>query len=79
MDADSLALCAPQRADAPHGSLRERLHPAVSQWETREYDEVSENLMPGLKTLYGEIVRQKWVTASRDEITDEATYHASPM
>ena len=61
----------------PH--LSQRIQPAVAQWERRPYAEVSDTTMPGLNSLYAEIVRQGWVTASRDEITDEQSYHASPM
>lgn len=60
----------------PH--LKERLQPAVSQLERREYGEASQNLLPALQPLHAELQRQGWVTASRDELTDEASYHASP-
>lgn len=56
--------------------LRQRLQPHVSEWQGQEIVQADES-MPGFKTLYEEIGRQKWVTASRDELTDEATYHAS--
>ena len=57
--------------------LRQRLQPHVSTWEGQEIADADES-MPGFKMLYDEMRRQKWVTASRDELTDEATYHASP-
>ena len=56
--------------------LRQRLQPHVSEWEGRGYLDADVS-NPGFKALYEEIVRQKWVTASRDELTDAATYHAS--
>jgi DNA-binding CsgD family transcriptional regulator len=58
-------------------SLRQRIQPHVSEWEGCGYVDADES-MPGFKTLYSEIQRQKWVTAARDELTDEASYHASP-
>jgi DNA-binding CsgD family transcriptional regulator len=57
--------------------LEQRVQPHVSQWENRGYVEADDS-MPGFKALYAEIVRQSWVTASRDELTDAASYHASP-
>lgn len=56
-----------------------RLGPAVSRMEWRDYGDVSDNFMPGMTRLYGQLVRQGWATAARKEITDEASYHAAPM
>ncbi len=57
--------------------LRQRLLPHVSEWEGQEIAQADDS-MPGFKMLQDEMRRQQWVTASRDELTDEATYHASP-
>jgi DNA-binding CsgD family transcriptional regulator len=57
--------------------LSQHLQPHVAEWEGREIAQADES-MPGFTMLYDEMRRQKWVTASRDELTDEATYHASP-
>ena len=60
-------------------ALKERLLPAVSQLQGREYADASDNVLPVFGPLYAEMQRQGWVTASREELTDEASYHASPM
>lgn len=61
----------------PH-AMQQLTQPAVSRLDRRDYEEASENVMPGMTTLYKEIVRQGWVTASREQVIDEATYHAAP-
>src|SRR5688572_9329929 len=53
-------------------------HAAISRFEERPYDEVSRHISPGLDKLYGQMLRQGWVTAARGEVTDDATYHAAP-
>jgi DNA-binding CsgD family transcriptional regulator len=35
--------------------------------------------MPGLTRMYDDIVRQGWVTVTRSEVTDEASYRAAPF
>jgi DNA-binding CsgD family transcriptional regulator len=57
-------------------TLRDQIQPHVSEWEGRGYVEADAS-NPGFKALYEEIQRKHWVTASRDELTDEASYHAS--
>jgi hypothetical protein len=59
--------------------LRERIQPAMSQLDSREFAEASDHVMPAFGPLYAEMQLQEWVTASRDELTGEATCHASPM
>jgi DNA-binding CsgD family transcriptional regulator len=61
---------------APHMKM---LVPAVvSEMENRDYQDVSDNLMPGLTKLYDGLLQQGWVTIPRSEMTDEASYHAAP-
>ena len=55
------------------------VQPAFSQANQRQIEDVTENLMPGMTELYGEIVQHGWVTAAGNQLVDEATYHASPM
>ena len=55
------------------------VQPAISQANQRQIEDVTENLMPGMTELYGEIVQHGWVTAAGNQLVDEATYHASPM
>ena len=55
------------------------VQPAISQIDQRQYEDVSENLMPGMTTLYAEIVREGWVTAAGNQLVDEASYHSSPF
>jgi DNA-binding CsgD family transcriptional regulator len=56
--------------------LVQAIQPHVSEWEGQQYVEADEST-PGTKMLYDEIRRQKWVTAARAELTDDATYHES--
>jgi DNA-binding CsgD family transcriptional regulator len=57
---------------------RALVEPAFSQLDRRDYEDVSQHVMPGLTVLYGQIVRQGWATASRDQVTDAASYHRAP-
>ena len=41
--------------------------------------EVSDMFLPGHAKLVSEFEKHNWVTASRDELTDPAVYHASPV
>ncbi len=54
------------------------VQPAVSQMEHRFYQDVSDNFLPGMTTLYDDLVRQGWVTVERRQMADDETYHASP-
>jgi DNA-binding CsgD family transcriptional regulator len=54
------------------------VQPAISQMENREYQDVSENFLPGLSTLYEDFVRQGWVTVHRSRMADDQTYYAAP-
>jgi len=53
--------------------------PAMLQMDGRRFEDVSENLWPGLTTLWEQMQRQGWVTTAGTTIVDEATYRASPM
>ena len=54
------------------------VQPAIQQMEDRDYQDVSENFLPGLSRLYENFVRQGWVTVHRGEMTDDQTYYAAP-
>jgi DNA-binding CsgD family transcriptional regulator len=54
------------------------VQPAMSQMNQRQFEDVSENLMPGISSLQDEMERQGWVTAALTQVCDEASYHASP-
>jgi len=56
----------------PEPARQQMIRPHVAEWEHRPREEA-----PGMKPILDELKRQGWVTASRDEFTDEATYHAS--
>lgn len=58
--------------------LRTLVQPALSEMAARDYQDVSQNLLPGIANLYGDMLQQGWVTALRSQMTDEATYYASP-
>ena len=61
---------------APH--MRMLVQPAISQMQNRDYQDVSDNFVPGIPRLYESFLRQGWVTVPRSEMTDEATYRAAP-
>ena len=54
------------------------VQPAIGQMADRDYQDVSENFLPGLSRLYDDFVRQKWVTVRREEMVDDQTYYAAP-
>jgi DNA-binding CsgD family transcriptional regulator len=54
------------------------VQPAISQMQHRDYQDVSDNFLPGVSTLYENLVRQGWVTVPRSQMIDEDTYHAAP-
>ena len=51
---------------------------AMGMLRRRTFDELSRDVLPGLATLYGHMLRQGWVTAARAELSDEESYHAAP-
>jgi DNA-binding CsgD family transcriptional regulator len=57
----------------PEAARQQLIRPHVAEWDNRPREQA-----PGMKPLLDELARKRWVTASRDEITDEATYRASP-
>lgn len=58
--------------------MRMLVQPAVSEMQNRDYQEISDNYLPGLTTLYDDLVRQGWVTVPRSRMADEQTWHAAP-
>ena len=58
--------------------MRMLVQPAISQMQNRDYQDVSDNFLPGLTRLYEDFVRQGWVTVLRSQMTDEEAYHAAP-
>jgi DNA-binding CsgD family transcriptional regulator len=56
----------------PEAARQQLIRPHVAEWDNRPREEA-----PGMKPVLDELTRQGWVTASRDEFTDEATYRAS--
>src|SRR4026207_2525445 len=54
------------------------VQPAVSRVAGRDYQDVTENFLPGLSRLYDDFVKQKWVTVRREEMVDDQTYYAAP-
>ena len=57
---------------------RDLVEPGILQLQQRDYEEASQNLLPGLTGIYAQIVKQGWVTTTRDEVSDQALYHAAP-
>jgi len=58
--------------------LKMLVQPVVAEMQDRDYQDVSDNVVPGITRLYEDLLRQGWVTAPRSEMTDEAAYHAAP-
>lgn len=58
--------------------MRPLSHAALSEFGQRPYDDVSQNLLPGMTHLYGDMVRQGWATAARAQIADDDAYYAAP-
>jgi len=54
------------------------VQPAMSEMQHREYQDVSDNVLPGLTKLYGVFLQQGLVTMPRVDMVDEETYHAAP-
>jgi DNA-binding CsgD family transcriptional regulator len=50
----------------------------VQQMQGRDYQDVSDNFLPGLSQLYEHFMKQGWVTIRREEMADDSTYHAAP-
>jgi DNA-binding CsgD family transcriptional regulator len=59
--------------------LENLVQPAFAQLDQRQFEDVSQNAMPGVTSLYADIQRQGWATSALNQITDESTYHASPF
>src|SRR5690349_11449849 len=55
------------------------VQPAISQLDQRKYDDVSENVLPGVGYLWQQMQTQGWVTVAGNQIADETSYHASPF
>jgi DNA-binding NarL/FixJ family response regulator len=60
------------------GPMRPLVQPAFAEFGQRRYDEVSQNLLPGITALHADLQRQGWVTAAANQIADADAYHASP-
>jgi len=60
-------------------SMEEVYRPAMLQMDHRRFEDVSENLWPGITELWDQMQRQGWVTTAGHAIVDEATYRASPI
>jgi len=58
--------------------MRALVQPTISQMDQRQFDDVSDNFLPGVANLYCDMQRQGWVTTAGTQISDEASYHASP-
>lgn len=62
----------------PEG-MQSLVQPAMSQMDQRQYEDVSENVMPGMGELSTVMVQQGWATVAWNQIADREAYHASPM
>ena len=60
-------------------SMRTLVQPAISQWDQRKYEDVSENGLAGLAKIWEQMRSQGWVTVAGNQIADEASYHTSPF
>jgi len=62
----------------PEEMRRALVEANVSETSDRDLTEASENMMPGLARFFAKFDRQGWATATRSQLTDQTTYHASP-
>ena len=58
--------------------MKTMVQPAISQMQDRDYQDVSDNFLPGLSQLYEDFVQRGWVTVPRSQMADDETYHAAP-
>jgi DNA-binding CsgD family transcriptional regulator len=58
--------------------MRTMVQPAVSQMDQRQFDDVSDNFLPGITNLNSQMEQQGWVTAAGSQLADASAYHASP-
>jgi DNA-binding CsgD family transcriptional regulator len=54
------------------------VQPAIAQMNQRQFQDVAENFLPTVGRMYADMERQGWVTTAMSQVTDEASYHASP-
>lgn len=52
--------------------------PAIAQLQNRNYQEVSDNVLPGVTKLYAVFSEQGWVTMPRRQMVNDDTYYAAP-
>jgi DNA-binding CsgD family transcriptional regulator len=62
----------------PAPELKALVHTSTDRVSHREVKETSKNFLPGQAKFWAEFDEHGWVTAARDQLTDVATYHASP-
>jgi DNA-binding CsgD family transcriptional regulator len=60
-------------------AMRGLVQPAISQLDQRMYDDISENVMAGVGSMWDQMQRQGWVTMAGNQLADEVSYHASPF
>ena len=53
------------------------VEPAIGMLAERAYQDVDQNVLPGVANMYSHIVQHGWITASRSQLVDEAAYHAA--
>jgi DNA-binding NarL/FixJ family response regulator len=58
--------------------MQAMVQPAISQMDQRQFDDVSENLLPAIAGLNEAMKTQGWVTAAISKVADREAYHASP-
>jgi DNA-binding CsgD family transcriptional regulator len=58
--------------------MKKLVQPNISEMEHRDYQDVSDNFLPGMTTLYHSLTVQGWATLCRSEMTDAERYHAAP-
>jgi DNA-binding CsgD family transcriptional regulator len=55
------------------------VHTAATTVSNQVPEEISDTFIPGHAKLVAEFEKHSWVTTSRNELTDVAVYHASPV
>jgi DNA-binding CsgD family transcriptional regulator len=54
------------------------VQPAISEMNQRRFGDVADNFLPAVGQMYADMERQGWVTIAMSQVSDEASYHASP-
>jgi DNA-binding CsgD family transcriptional regulator len=58
-------------------AMQSVVHSAMARMQQRQFSDVAENVMPLVKNLYADMVRQGWTTTAISQTPEAEAYHAS--